>query len=610
MPTAEVKKENNIKRSTVLKSYLPYMSKYKVSIFAMFIFAISWSAIDVIVPLYFLKIINKVESIQDFTFENIKPMFFVFVGFMVARFLIRRIEGFISDNFYSKIGYDLRVDVFNKIIRKNYNFFVNNFAGSLLNKINRYIGTFYNVTTTFFETVIPLVVRVIGIIIAISVISGVYSKILIIFAIFFTVTSYWAVQSKQKIQLDANKAESVVSGALADSISNQSSVQLFNSYEFELENIKKDVAILRDLNKKNWFSWVRVSAYQSGVSLVLNVIVLFMAFTDIENGLITIAALFIIRNFTDSVIDKLWDVAKIVKTFQEGFGQAHELVENLNLEDNVFDLPKSVQIKQFKNNIEFENVVYKYENNDKKVLEDFNLLIPINQKVGLIGLSGGGKTTIVKLLLRLFDVTSGSIKLDGIDLRDITQGSLRELISYVPQDTSLFHRSIMDNIKYGKPNATNDEIYEAAKKAHIHDFIMTLKEGYDTMVGERGVKLSGGERQRIAIARAILKNSPILVLDEATSALDSETEKNIQEALDELMKGKTVIAIAHRLSTIKKMDRILVVSTGNIVEDGTHEGLLLNESGLYKSLWDMQAGGFIKEEAEVEIIDNPKDLEE
>lgn len=597
------KKEDTVKRSVVFKSYLPYLKKYKASLFSMFFFGISWNLVDVFFPLYFLKLTKNIEITPNFSFEQIKPMFVVLVLLMISRWVMRRIEGFIGDDFYSKIGYDIRVDVFSKIIRKTHNFFVDNFTGSLLNKINRYVGTFYNVTTTFFEKVLPFVFKIFGIIVAISFINGFYSKVLIIFAIFFTLTSYWAVESKRKLQIDASKAETVVSGAIADSISNQSSVQLFNSYQSELESIKISTAKLRDLNRKNWFSWLRISAYQSLIAMILNIYVLFHAFKDLETGVITLAALFIIRNFADEVIQRLWDISGIIRNLQEGFGQAHELVEAINTTDNVLDKKDAIDLKQFKKQIEFENVNYEYENNNKKVLDNFNLSISAKQKVGLVGLSGGGKSTIVKLLLRLFDVTAGSIKIDGKNLRDISQGSLREIISFVPQDTSLFHRSIIDNIRYGKPNATDEEVYKAAKKAHIHDFVIKLPEGYKTLVGERGVKLSGGERQRITIARAILKNAPILVLDEATSSLDSETEKNIQEALDELMKGKTVIAIAHRLSTIRKMDRIIVLEDGKIAEDGNHEDLLTNETGTYKKLWDMQAGGFIKEEEIDELKD-------
>ena len=236
---------------------------------------------------------------------------------------------------------------------------------------------------------------------------------------------------------------------------------------------------------------------------------------------------------------------------------------------------------------------------ENKVFDDFNLTIEPNQKLGIIGPSGAGKSTLINLLLRFFDVDSGEILIDGYNIKnDITQKSLRENISYIPQDPVLFHRTIRENIIYGKLNATEEELIEATKMACCYDFIMNLENGFDTIVGERGVKLSGGQRQRIAIARAILKNSKILILDEATSALDSITEKEIQKALENLMKNKTVIAIAHRLSTLNIMDRIVVLDKGKIVEDGTKEQLLNKQDGLFKKMWDMQKDGMVGENVE------------
>lgn len=230
------------------------------------------------------------------------------------------------------------------------------------------------------------------------------------------------------------------------------------------------------------------------------------------------------------------------------------------------------------------------------VLQDFSLAIQPHEKVALIGSSGAGKTTTAKLLLRLYDVSAGTISIDGQNIAGVTQESLRTSIAFVPQEPALFHRSLMENIRYGRQDATDEEVIEAAKQAHCHEFISQYPEGFQTMVGERGVKLSGGERQRVAIARAILKDAPILILDEATSSLDSESERLIQDALLRLMKGKTVIAIAHRLSTVMNMDRLIVMEKGEVVLSGTHDELLAHESNLYKKLWEIQAGGFIRED--------------
>ena len=225
-------------------------------------------------------------------------------------------------------------------------------------------------------------------------------------------------------------------------------------------------------------------------------------------------------------------------------------------------------------------------------MDNFSLKIPVGQKIAIVGSSGAGKTTFVRLLMRFFNLNSGKIMIDGIDISSISQKNLREKISFVPQDPVLFHRTLKENIRYGKRDATDEEVIIAAHLAHCDEFIDGLPKGYDTYVGERGIKLSGGERQRVAIARAILKNSPILILDEATSSLDSHSEALIQDALHTLIKGKTTIVIAHRLSTIREMDRIIVIEKGKIIEDGVHDELAKIEGGLYKKLWDLQAGGF------------------
>jgi ATP-binding cassette subfamily B protein len=246
-----------------------------------------------------------------------------------------------------------------------------------------------------------------------------------------------------------------------------------------------------------------------------------------------------------------------------------------------------------KGEIIFEDVQFSYQGSDP-LFQNKSVKIESGQKVGLVGYSGSGKSTFVNLILRLFDVTSGQITVDGQDIRHVTQDSLRANIGMIPQDPSLFHRTLGENIRYGKTNATDEEIVEASKKAHAHAFISALAQGYDSLVGERGVKLSGGQRQRIAIARAILKNAPLLILDEATSQLDSVTESDIQDSLWQLMQGKTTIVIAHRLSTLLHMDRILVFDESKIVEDGTHQALL-TQRGLYATLWNAQVGGFLPE---------------
>jgi ATP-binding cassette subfamily B protein len=289
----------------------------------------------------------------------------------------------------------------------------------------------------------------------------------------------------------------------------------------------------------------------------------------------------------------VWDFGRIMTRVYERLAEAEEMTEILSLPHGVVDNPKAKKLKIKSGGIRFEEVGFRYEEGEK-VVKDFNLEVKPGQMVALVGLSGSGKSTLAKLLLRLYDVDEGRILVDGQNIAKVSQESLRKNISLVPQDPILFHRSLMENIRYGRFEASDKEVIGAAKLAYCDGFISKLKDGYQSMVGDRGIKLSGGERQRVAIARAILKNSPILVLDEATSSLDSESEKYIQKSLNNLMKGKTVIVIAHRLSTIKRADRIVVISDKKIVEDGNHNQLIKAKSGIYKKLWKIQVGGFIK----------------
>jgi len=274
------------------------------------------------------------------------------------------------------------------------------------------------------------------------------------------------------------------------------------------------------------------------------------------------------------------------------YGEIEEGLEEVVVPLEIIDEPNALKLQANGGKVDWQNVTFEYGEN--KVFDNFNLTIKPGQRIGLVGPSGAGKTTFVSLLLRQHDITAGAIEIDGQNIAQVTQDSLRENIAVVPQEPLLFHRTIRENIAYGKPDATQAEIIKVAKQAQAHDFISALPEGYDTLVGERGVKLSGGQKQRVAIARAMLKDAPILVLDEATSALDSESEVEIQKALHILMEGKTVVAIAHRLSTLREMDRIIVLEQGVIVEDGAHTELA-QAGGTYQKLWEHQAGGFLQE---------------
>jgi ATP-binding cassette subfamily B protein len=307
---------------------------------------------------------------------------------------------------------------------------------------------------------------------------------------------------------------------------------------------------------------------------------------------LSIATLILIVNYSMTVMGELWDVNNIFRTINRVFGDAYEMTMILVTTNNVVDVSNAKKLSVKKGELEFDNVRFKHHDAKEAIFDNFNLDIKPGERIGLVGVSGSGKTTLTKLLLRFADVQAGEIRIDGQDISKVQQVSLRESIAYVPQETSLFHRSIADNIAYAHPNATRAEIIRAAKLANAHEFIKDLPDGYETLVCERGIKLSGGQRQRVAIARAILKDAPILVLDEATSALDSESEALIQDALIKLMKGRTSIVVAHRLSTIASLDRIVVLENGKIIEQGSHAELI-KKGGAYNKLWSRQSGAFL-----------------
>ena len=306
-----------------------------------------------------------------------------------------------------------------------------------------------------------------------------------------------------------------------------------------------------------------------------------------------VASIVFLYSVSNSLLSNVWTINHIMRSMNRSFGDASEMVGILDM-PYIVDDKTDAKLEVKKGVVEFSHIYYRHREQKMLIFEDFDLKIPAGKTVGLVGVSGSGKTTLTKLLLRFDDVAEGTIYIDGKDIRDITQKSLRESIAYVPQESSLFHRSIFENIAYGKMDATREEVVRAAKLANADEFIRELPNGYDTLVGERGVKLSGGQRQRVAIARAILKDAPILVLDEATSALDSESEALIQEALKNLMKNRTSIVVAHRLSTIAGLDMIVVLSEGRIVEQGSHRELL-KKGGEYAKLWSRQSGAFLKE---------------
>jgi ATP-binding cassette subfamily B protein len=394
-----------------------------------------------------------------------------------------------------------------------------------------------------------------------------------------------------KIDIESNKEGNKTTGYAADVFANYANVKLFNKTEEEIKNLENKNEKIRLLNLKSWRFSILFFAIQGFLFILLEIGINYLAIRFFQKGILTVGDFVMIQSYVVMIMMNVWGLGRSIQRLYESMADATEMTAIIMKEVEVTDIPDAKKLKVNRGEIVFDKVTFGYKENDG-IFENFFLKVRDNEKMALVGPSGSGKSTVIKLLLRMYNLRSGIIKIDNQDISQITKESLWQNIAFVPQDPALFHRSLFENIAYGKKDATKEEVYEAAKKAYAHEFISKLKNGYDTEVGERGIKLSGGERQRVAIARAILKNAPILIMDEATSSLDSESEQLIQKALENLMKEKTVIIIAHRLSTIAKMDRVVVMENGKIIEEGKHDDLI-KKGGLYAKLWHIQAGGFI-----------------
>ncbi len=404
-----------------------------------------------------------------------------------------------------------------------------------------------------------------------------------------------AIKNRQKLVAERERTSNRMAGHVADVISNISTVQAFARESDEQKRHDGFVHAYTSTALRTWdYHVFKIEMKIAPLSIVSNVLGLIIAIMVSDNAVIT-AAVFISFNYFVNATRILFEFNRIYRNIENALTEAAEFTALLAEAPDLTEELGARELHIERGEVIFRAVDFAYDHKkDDLLFEKLNLHIKPGEKIALVGHSGGGKTTVTKLLLRFVDITGGELQIDGQDIAKGTLASLRRSIAYVPQDPAMFHRSIADNIRYGRIDASEADVHEAAQKAHAMEFIDTLPKGFETMVGERGVKLSGGQRQRIAIARAILKDAPILVLDEATSALDSESEVLIQDALWKLMEGRTAIVIAHRLSTIQKMDRIIVLDHGRIVEQGSHKELV-KHNGTYAKLWAHQSGGFIED---------------
>ena len=481
------------------------------------------------------------------------------------------------------------------LMNQSYQFFTEQKVGTLAGDLTNFAKSYVSLTDTYFLSTNHLIISfvcglmVIGVLAPILLIPTVAISVILISLNVKNVRARAPYRNKRK------QLTSELAGSVADIMGNQLLVRIFASEGRETKRIARDRQVIEGVARKEIEIIERESMHRQTVLYAFQLFTLLLFVWLSAHDLVSIAGVIFTFTYLNRSTDAIFGISAIMRQYEQAFLDAAPMVQILQLPLTVVDKPDAHELTVARGEIMLRDVNFAYSDQaDDPVFSSLNLTIPAGQRVGLAGHSGGGKTTLTKLLLRFVDIESGEVLIDEQNIADITQASLRSQIAYVPQDPFLFHRSLRENISYGKADATDNEVIAAAKKAHAWEFIQRLPNGLDTVVGERGVKLSGGQRQRIAIARAILKDAPILILDEATSALDSESEKLIQQSLTALMKGRTSIVIAHRLSTIAKLDRIIVLDDGKIVEDGPHTKLL-KKDGTYARLWKHQSGGFIEE---------------
>lgn len=561
-----------------------------------------WQVIGIaLVPLYYKKFFDTLTTSE--TPQAAVPLLIGIIvtiaWFNVIRWASRRLSEFWLASVEAHGMARMRQTAFEYLIRHSHNFFVNNFSGSLVQRVNRFARAMERLIDLLAFNFIPLTATVIAAVVVTWSTEPILAQVIIAWVFLFFVCNYLFSVWRLKYNIQVAEADTKTTGTLADIISNQNSVLLFAGFNQEDSRVKEVTTAQAKITKFTWFLGNAFDAVQSALIFVAEFFVFYWAIMLWGEGKITVGTFVLVQVYIIALGAQLWDFGRIIRSLYEIYADSKEMVEIMALPHEIKDVPSAHELQAPEGRVEFKNVIFNFQGT-RRVLDTIALTIPGGQKVALVGASGAGKTTLVRLLMRLYEVTGGSILIDGADIRHVTLESLHKNIAAVPQDPALFHRSLMDNIRYGRPDATDAEVIEAAKLAHCDEFIDVLPDKYETFVGERGVKLSGGERQRVAIARAMLKNAPILILDEATSSLDSHSEAMIQDALDVLMRGKTVIVIAHRLSTIRKMDRIIVIEDGKVREDGTHDELLKTDGSLYRELWELQAGGFLADSAKAE----------
>lgn len=583
----------NLDKKITLSNYIlhairPFYWQITGSFFVM----LYW-ALHISLQPYVIKLILDSVHLDSALKNSILPVVY-YIVLSVLFTLNFRFYDFLSLKFYPKLRANIIEETTELVSHHSYSFFQNQYSGALSDRIkNLSKGTaevIQMIIDKFFSSFLALTIACF----TLMTVNVWLAIILFVWAAFLIGVSLLFGKKVRRLSHEFSEASSRVSGKVVDLFTNILNVRLFANFHYEEAQLNRSSHTMVNKDKKlRWYVLKLLTVQGLATAAMISGTLLVMVYS-VHTKSITIGDFGLVLTLTLSFSEIIWDLSREIPYFSETYGMVSQGVGLLNQKHDIQDVPNAKPLIIKRGEICFEKVHFKYKNTEP-LFSNKSITIHAGEKVGLVGFSGSGKSTFMNLILRLFDIDSGHILIDDQDIAKVTQVSLHKNIGMIPQEPTLFHRTVMENIRYGRQDASDQEVYRAAKQAHADEFIKKLPLGYDLVVGERGVKLSGGQRQRIAIARAILKNAPILLLDEATSALDSVTENIIKNALLELMKDKTTIVIAHRLSTLLHMDRILVFKQGKIVEEGKHKALI-EQNGMYRTLWDAQVDGFIPEE--------------
>lgn len=559
------------------------------------IVAILWS-VEMSLSPYLMKvlidIVNSYEMSPQALVGAIAIPAILYASMSLVMNLNFRFYEYICLTVFPQIKQNVNNKMFKYLAGHSHNYFQTHFSGTLVKKINDLVVSIEPVIRIPNDMFIPRLIALVVASLFLYTVHPLFSIILGCWAVLFVWASYFLAKGSEGKSFKCADAFAALNGVMVDSVTNIMSAKIFSNVTHEEKRVGESLSdVVYNDRALQWYM-LKVHFVQ-GLCVTLLVSCLLIALVHGRlNGWVSVGDFAFVLSLAVYFIIGIYNIGQEMVRFAKEIGTCRQALSILIEPHEIIDIPNAKPLLYDKGDIQFKEVEFAYSES-KPIFKNLNINIKSGEKVGLVGYSGGGKSTFVKLLLRLHDIQKGQILIDNQAVNSVIKSSLTKQVGLIPQDPDLFHRSIMDNIRYGNLSASDEEVIEAAKKAHCHEFVMELEDKYESLVGERGVKLSGGQKQRVAIARAILKNAPILILDEATSSLDSITERYIQDSLHQMMEGKTTIVIAHRLSTLSEMDRILFFKEGEIIEDGSFETLMSIKDGHFKKLWEMQAGGFI-----------------